>query len=170
MKKIIALVASIISFNVIAVEGGYKLVGLGITPLTDKSNTTYGLGVSLGGGYNFNKYLGIEAQIGAQGIWSNTNISVYSLPAITLNGYLPINEGTSIYGKIGKSETLVTIGNGGDQTNYSGVTNVYGLGTEFSLSGNKDTYRIGIDHYDLGFVNGSSLSANYINLSSTTHF
>jgi len=169
-KIIVALLATLIVSNVGAVEGGYNLVGLGITPLTDKSNTTYGLGVSLGGGYNFTQYFGIEAQIGVHGIGSNTNISVYPLPAITFNGYFPVNERASLYGKIGKSLTSVTVGSGGDQTNYSGFTNVYGLGAEFSLSGSKNTYRIGLDHYDLGFVNGSSLSANYINLTSTTHF
>jgi hypothetical protein len=161
---------SLITFNAGAVEGGYKLVGLGITPLTDKSDSTYGFGVSLGAGYNFCKYVGIETQIGVYGIGSNTSIFVYPLPALTLNAYVPINEKTSLFGKIGKSETSVTVGSGGSQTNYSGVSNVYGLGAEFSITGSKDTYRIGVDHYDLGFVNGSSLSANYINLTSTTHF
>lgn len=169
-KIILALIATLFATSVSAVEGGYKLVGLGITPLTDKSDTTYGFGVSLGGGYNFNQYVGVEAQVGVHGIWSNTNTYAYPLPAITLNGYIPLNEVTSLYGKFGKSETLVTVGSGASQTNYSGVTNVYGLGVEVLLSGSKDTYRIGVDHYDLGFVNGSSLSANYINLSSTTHF
>jgi hypothetical protein len=169
-KIIIALLTILIAFNANAVDGGYKLVGLGITPMTNKDSTTYGFGVSLGGGYNFNNYFGIEAQIGDHGIGSNTNISVYPLPAITFNGYIPINAGTSLFGKIGKSETSVTVGSGGSQTNYSGVTNVYGLGAEFSSAVSKDTYRIGIDHFDLGFVNGSSLSANYFNLSSTTHF
>ena len=125
-KITLALLATLFATNVCAVEGGYKLVGLGITPLTDHSDTTYGFGVSLGGGYNFNQYLGIEAQIGVHGIGSNTNITVYPLPAVTFNGYVPINEGTSLFGKIGKSETSVTLGSGGSQTNYSGFTNIYG--------------------------------------------
>lgn len=171
MKKIIvALIATLIATSASAVEGGYNLVGLGVTPLTDKSNSTYGFGVSLGGGYNFTQYFGIEAQIGVHGIASNNNILVYPLPAITFNGYIPLREGASLYGKFGKSETSVTVGSGGSQANYSGFTNVYGVGVEVSLSGSKDTYRIGVDHYDLGFVNGSSLSANYFNLTSTTHF
>jgi hypothetical protein len=173
MNKIIsvaAALATLVASSAMAAEGAYNLVSLGVSPLTDQSGTTYGFGVSIGGGYGFNKYFGVEAQLAVLGIGTGNNVSVMPIPSLTVNGYIPVREGISLYGKIGKSETIVGYGAAGTQASYSGVSNFYGAGFEFLSSGSKDTYRIGVDHYDLGVVPGSPLAANYINLGATTHF
>ena len=92
------------------------------------------------------------------------------IPAITLNGYLPLREGINLFGKIGKSETIIGYSGKDTQAHYSGQANFFGAGVEFSSAASKDTYRLGVDYYVLGATSGASLSAYYINLSSTTHF
>lgn len=169
-KIVVAALAMLISTGVMADEGAYNLVGVGLSPLSDPSGTTLGFGVSVGGGYGFNKYFGVEAQLAVLGIGSGNNVSVLPIPALTVNGYLPVREGVTLYGKIGKSETIAGYGPGDNLAIYSGTANFYGVGFEFSLADTKDTYRIGVDHYDLGALPGLPLSANNINLMSTTHF
>jgi hypothetical protein len=166
-KFLIALLATFVAPNAMSAEGAYNLVGFGLSPLTDQSNTTLGIGVSIGGGYNFNKYLGVETQLAVLGIGTGNNVSVMPLPALSLNGYFPLTEESSLYVKFGKSETVVA---NGTQSSYAGLTNFYGGGIEFAITGSKNTYRFGVDHYDLNIIPGATLSTNYINLSSSTHF
>jgi hypothetical protein len=169
-KFIIAVLAMLGSPCALPADGSYNLVGLGLSPLKSESSTLFGFGVSVGGGYNFNQYFGIETQIGVMGIGSANNVAVMPIPEITLNGYVPVGERISLFGKIGKSETIVGYSGSDTQAHYSGQANFYGVGFEFSLTASKDTYRLGVDYYDLGATPGASLSAYYINLSSTTHF
>jgi len=169
-KILISLLFLLGSSGALAADGAYNLVGLGLSPLSSDSITLFGFGVSVGGGYNFNQYFGIETQIGVMGIGSANNVAVMPIPAITVNGYLPVREGISLYGKIGKSETIVGYGSSDTQAHYSGQANCYGAGVEFSSTANKDTYRLGVDYFDLGATPGAALATYYINLSSTTHF
>jgi hypothetical protein len=169
-KFIIATLAVLGSSGALAADGAYKLVGLGLSPLSAESSTLFGFGVSVGGGYNFNQYLGIETQISLMGIGSANNVDVMPIPSITFNGYLPVSENVSLFGQVGKSETIIGYSGSDTQAHYSGQANFYGVGFEISSSANKNTYRLGIDYYDLGATPGASLSAYYINLSSTTHF
>jgi len=129
-----------------------------------------GFAVSVGGGYNFNQYVGLETQIGVLGIGTTNNVAVMPIPSLTVNGYIPVSERTSLFGKIGKSETIIGYGGADTQAHYSGQANFFGVGVEVSSTANKDTYRFGVDYYDLGATPGAPLSAYYLNVSSTTHF
>ena len=163
-KIIVVVLAALVTPSVFSAEGAYNVVGLGLSPLVEQSNTTLDFGVSIGGGYSFNKYFGVEAQIGLLGIGSGNDVSSMPIPSVALIGYIPLREDSTLYGKFGKSATTV-------DSNYSGTTNFYGVGVEFSsLSSPKNTYRLGIDHYDLSLAPGAPLSTNYLNLTSTTYF
>lgn len=154
-----------------AADGGvYNLVGVGLSPVLGQESTWFGFGVSVGGGYNFNQYVGIETQISVMGIGTTSNVVVMPIPSLTLNGYIPVQEGVSLFGKIGKSETIIGYSGSDTQAHYSGQSNFYGVGVEILSTANKNTYRFGVDYYDLGATPGAPLSAYYINLSSTTHF
>ena len=163
-KIIVGVLVALVSPNVLSAEGAYNIVGLGLSPLVEQSSTTLDFGVSVGGGYSFNKFWGVEAQIGILGIGSGNDVSEMPIPSVAVIGYIPIREDSCLYGKIGKSATTVN-------STYSGTTNFYGAGVEFSsLSSPTNTYRIGIDHYDLSLAPGAPLSTNYLNISSTTYF
>ena len=169
MKKKIYLFVLlwVLASGALAGEGAYNLVGIGISPL---QLSQWGFGVSLGGGYNFNQYVGLETQVSVLGIGTTNNVAVMPIPSLTINGYLPVNERTSLFGKIGKSASIVGYGGADTQAHYSGQANFFGVGVEISSTANKDTYRFGIDYYDLGATPGAPLSAYYLNLTSTTHF
>jgi len=172
IKKIyFAVIFALFTFCATAADGGvYNLVGVGLSPLQGQESTWLGFGVSVGGGYNFNQYLGVEAQVGVIGIGTSNNIAVTPIPSISVNGYIPLREGISLFGKIGKSETIVGYSGSDTHAHYSGQTNFYGVGVEISSTANKNTYRFGVDYYDLGATSGAPLAAYYLNLSSTTHF
>ena len=169
-KILFVALISLLTFSAMAADGAYNLVGAGLSPVQGQASTWFGFGVEVGGGFSFNRYLGIETQVGVLGIGTTNNVAVMPIPSISVNGYIPIREGASLFGKIGKSETIVGYSGSDTQAHYSGQANFYGVGVEISSAANKDTYRIGVDYYDLGATPGAPLSAYYINLSSTTHF
>jgi hypothetical protein len=176
MKTIVSIVAAMMAATIwlpsaMAVEeGGYVLLSIGISPITDPIGTTSGFGVEAGGGYNLNKYLGAEAIIGVVGFSAG---SVYNPLSISLNvvGHIPFSDGFGIYGKVGEAETMVTLNstNGGSSQGYSGVTSLYGAGIEIYTVDHAD-FRIGYDHYDLSIIPGLPLSANYIYVARTAYF
>ena len=167
MKLYLFAFLSVLTSAALAGEGGYNMVGIGISPL---QLSVWGFAVSVGGGYNFNQYVGVETQVSVLGIGTNNNVAVMPIPSLSVNGYIPLSERTSLFGKIGKSETIVGYGDADTQAHYSGQKIFFGVGVEVSSSANKDTYRFGVDYYDLGATPGAPLSAYYFNLTSTTHF
>jgi hypothetical protein len=174
MKNISAIIASLVFAtlpvsNVMAAdEGIYGLLSAGVTPVTGSVSTTFSLGLSLGGGYNFNKHVGVEGQYGLLGMATSNTLNAQVL-AITINGYLPVQEQFNVFVKAGKSYTTVTDGKPDASVSQSAMKNVYGCGLEFS-SDNQKKYRLGVDHYDLSSAPGMSLSTNYINLTVVTNF
>lgn len=169
-KMLFVVLIALLTTSTMAAEGAYNLVGAGLSSVQGQGSTWFGFGVDVGGGFNFNQYLGIEAQISVMGIGTSSNVAVMPIPSITVNGYIPIREGASLFVKFGKSETIVGYSGSDTQAHYSGQANFYGVGVEISSAANTDTYRIGVDYYDLGATPGSPLSAYFLNLSSTTHF
>jgi outer membrane immunogenic protein len=177
MKKIVLVVITAfmtttigLSSAMAAEEGGYGLLSIGFSPLTDPTGTMSGYGVEVGGGYNFNKYFGTEAIIGALGLSAGSAYNPLSF-SISVAGHLPLTDGFGIYGKVGEAETMVTLNstNGGASQGYSGVTGLYGVGVEFYTADHAD-FRIGYDHYDLSVIPGWTMSTNYINITRTAYF
>lgn len=174
MKKITTLIATLAFFTLnlsnarAAEEGIYSLFSVGVTPLKGSANTTISLGLSLGGGYNFNKYVGIEGQLALLGMATTNSLSAHAL-AMTLNGYLPVQEHLNLFGKVGKSYTTVSDNTSTTSVSQSGMTTVYGYGLEYS-SNDKRKYRFGVDHYDLSVAPGMTLSTNYIYIATTLNY
>jgi hypothetical protein len=174
MKNILAIIASFVFAttsitNVMAAEEGiYGLLSAGVTPVSGATSTTYSLGLSLGGGYNFNKHVGIEGQFALLGMATSNVLNAHVL-AVTVNGYLPVQERFNVFVKAGKSYTTITDGKPDASISQSAMNNVYGYGLEFS-SDDQKKYRLGVDHYVLSTAPGMSLSTNYINLSVVTNF
>lgn len=151
-----------------AEEGIYSLIGVGVTPITDTTTTTISFGLNLGGGYNFSKYVGTEAQLALLGMATTNNLTAHPF-AVTINGYLPIKENLTLFGKAGKSYTTVSNGTAATSVSQSGITNVYGYGLEFVYGDNKK-YRFGVDHYDLSVAPGMTLSTNYISVAAIVNY
>ena len=174
MKNIFATISAIVFVsihitNVMAAdEGVYGLYSLGVTPMTDSGSTTVSLGLSLGGGYNFNKHVGIEGQFGLLGMATSNTLNA-QVRAVTINGYLTVQERLNMFVKAGKSYTTITDGKPDASVSQSAMNNVYGYGLELS-SDDKKIYRLGVDHYDLFTAPGMSLSTNYFNLTVVTNF
>ena len=149
-------------------EGIYGLYSVGVTPMSETGTTTASLGLSLGGGYNFNKYVGIEGQLGLLGMATSNTLNAHVF-AVTVNGYLPVQDRLNVFVKAGKSYTTITDGKPDASVSQSAIKNVYGCGLELT-SDDKKKYRLGVDHYDLSVAPGVSLSTNYINLTVVTNF
>ena len=169
-KFIFTVFFSFINTHTCSAEGLYNLVGAGISPLIQDASRSLGFAVSVGGGYNFTKYVGVEAQVAVIGIGTANDVAVLPIPSIALNGYILIQENVSIFGKVGRASTIVNYTGDSTEAHYSGQSKFYGLGVEVTLVPGKNTYRFGVDYYDLGATPGSPLSAYYLNISSTTHF
>lgn len=174
MRNISAIIVSLVFAtspitNVMAAdEGMYGLLSAGLTPVSESVSTTFSLGLSLGGGYNFNKLVGIEGQFGLLGMATSNTLNAQVL-AVTINGYLPVQERLNIFVKAGKSFTTITDGKPDVSVSQSALNNVYGYGLEFAAD-DKKKYRLGVDHYDLFVPSGMFLSTNYINLTVVTNF
>lgn len=168
MKKFIILIAAIvfetfsISSAMAAEEGFFSLIGGGVTPMKDSASTSMSLGLSLGGGFNFNQYVGVEGQFVLLGMATSNNLSAHPI-AVMIIGYLPMQERQNLFAKVGKSFTTVTNGTADTSVSQSAMTNMYGYGIEFPY-GEKMKYRFGVDHYDLSVVPGTTLSTNYVNV------
>ena len=151
-----------------AEEGGYVLLSIGSSPVTDSAGTSSGLGIEGGLGYNVSRYLGVEAVAGGFGVSALARYNIVSL-SISAVGHIPIHNGLGIYVKAGEGESFLTVSGtgGGRSQEYSGSGGLYGAGIEFTAD--KQSFRIGLDHYDLS-AGGISLSTNYVNLTGTVQF
>jgi hypothetical protein len=182
---LIAVVTALSTSNAMATEpGAYAGVGIGLATVTDSlgnsgisSNNNVGanfddLGLGFVGGYNINRYIGLEVGVNALGVfgWSYASGGIVTaLPAsFEVVGYIPLYKGLDIFGKYGTSYTRLDFTKAG-VTSVSDKTQMYGLGIEFSLS-DKSSYRFGVDHHDLSVLPGTSVSANYFNLTGIMRF
>lgn len=182
MKKQI-LLAAIIALTVVTAEaaerGAFAGAGVGLNTLNDsQGNSGYsGTGLSMGlvARYNINRYIGFEGALNLFGLtgWSAGAANLVAIPlSISVIGYAPVHEKIDIFGKLGTSYTTLNFSGAAGQPGsnlISSNTSMYGFGVEFS-TGEKETYRIGIDHYDLSVVPGTSVSTNYLNITGTTRF
>ena len=130
--------------------------------MSEVGTTTTSLGLSLGGGYDYNKYIGVEGQLALLGQATTNTLNATAL-ALTINGYLPVQESLNLFVKAGKAYTAVSDGKPTASVSQSAFTNVYGYGLEYSPS-DKRSYRFGVDHYELSVLPGITLSTNYINV------
>ena len=170
-----------------ATQGLYLGAGIGYATITDSNGNSgfssegsgpamQNLSLSLVGGYNLTSYLGIETSFSALGIfgWDEAaGGNVHALPtSIDIIGYLPLTRGVDIYGKVGSSNMRIDFTPASGQTpidTETGKTKTFGYGIEFSIS-EMQSYRIGLEHFDLSVVPGTSVSTNYINITGLMHF
>jgi hypothetical protein len=173
MKKLILVVIATASFGLSSAmagegKGAFAEVGFGASPLTDVFGTTAGIGLSVGLGYNFNEYVGLEGEAGILGLstGSSYGISFFSASAI---GHLPITDRFSLFGKYGVDEVLVGVSSAGNQSqSFLGAKTLYGGGVEFTAV-DKSGIRLGYTHYDLG-VQGLTLTSDYYYFSVVNQF
>lgn len=187
----IALSAAFITSNAqAAIQGFYGGLGLGLASINDSignsdiTSETMGtsgwgfqnLSLNFVGGYNLTSYLGIETTVGALGIdgWNEKlGGTVTAFPAaIDLIGYVPLFHDFDLFVKFGSANTRLTYATVSGQTPIDPATNrakTYGYGIEFNIS-EMQSYRIGVEHYDLTVTQGTSISTNYFNITGIAHF
>lgn len=177
MKKIIAaVVLSTASFAALASDPGfYVTAGAGSASYSNaNSQFTTGLAfknpgaLSIGGGYHFNPYLGLEAGYSLLGestittygffytITEKLNASSLRLAAV---GSIPINEKFELFGQLGLANTKVdytasvvggTFAAGVSPSASASKTNLmYGLGGQFNIN---KRFSIRAQYQDLGKV------------------
>lgn len=185
--SIIVIALALSASSVMAAESGaYGGIGIGLAPITDSrgssgiSSNRLGFGfenlsVGLVGGYNLNRYLGVEASINEFGLfgWSDAlNRSVSAVPvSVEVVGYVPLFKGFDFFGKWGSSFTRLDFASSTAHAGMTekGKTRMYGVGVEFS-AGEKKSCRIGMDRYDLSVTPGTSVSTNYANITGVVRF
>ncbi|MBI3481360.1 MAG: porin family protein [Nitrosomonadales bacterium] len=148
-------------------SGFYAGFGFGYAPVSGSSLITSSNGWSVDGraGYAFNRNW--SAEVAFDGITSvksgtvDVGISIFSA---SLVGYYPVKENIDLYGKVGYANAnvgFISLGSSVDQTK-TGLT--YGFGVELG-HGNKNSLRLGMDHYDLSAWPTLPISANNFTLS-----
>ena len=144
--------------NVAQAQGGYVGASIGQTDydLTGFSDTASA--TKLFGGYNFNKNFGIE------GTWydfgegkdNGYTIEVDGI-GFTGNGYLPLSDTFSLFGKIG---LLMWDANIKPGTNDDGTDVLYGIGGQWSLN-KQFALRVEYESADVSNGDGSLISVGF---------
>jgi len=172
---IAATLMMVVSMCAMAAEqGGYGTYSMGIATVDDaKGNSGIsgtGLGLSVGGGYNYNKYVGAEVGLNLLGVvgWQQ----VMAMPiSVSVLGYLPIVDGINAVGKYGVANTTMYYSGAANSGGYtlSGMTSLWGVGVDFAPK-DGPSYRFGVDHFDLSVAPGTSVSSNYFNITAVERF
>jgi OmpA-OmpF porin, OOP family len=150
MKKKVAvlLAASALSIPAYAADTGWYVVGsIGQTKFNDVNSIAPPInfddsdtGFKLGGGYMFNKFVGVEGAYvdlgkatvkgpaGFSGDFKASGISVVAL------GVYPINPQWSVHGRLGFIDATVKIEGPGGSTSSTDVKTTFGVGGAFHLN------------------------------------
>lgn len=198
MKKIVKISAAVVSSVLLvgmahaATPGAYAGIGLGYSQLNTPnmktnfpakvSNDRGGLGGRVFGGYNFNKYFGLEAAYATYASSQDKISTLYVSPtasssvkwnesALSLVGkaYLPINDtGFNLYALGGAAEVFSSV-----KTNSNGIT-IPGYGTNGTTKTRslRPTYGLGAS-YDVSSHITTNLEYSRIqgkgNVSTSSH-
>lgn len=172
---IAATLMMIASMGAMAAEqGSYSTYSMGFATVDDvKGNSGIsgtGLGLSVGGGYNYNKYVGAEVGLNLLGVVGWQKVSAMPI-SVSVLGYLPIADGINVVGKYGIANTTMFYSGAANSGGYtlSGMTSLWGVGVDFAPD-SKTSYRFGVEHFDLSVAPGTSVSSNYFNITAVEHF
>ena len=169
----VLLVASALSIPAYAADEGWYLIGsVGQTKLKDSAAIAPPVtfddtdtGFRLGGGYMFNKNIGVEATyvdlgkatvkgpVGFSGDWKASGVAVVAL------GVLPINPQWSVHGRLGFIDATAKIEGPGGSDSSTDLKTTFGVGGAFHL--NKEfSIHLDYDIYDkLGDENKTGKSS-----------
>jgi OmpA-OmpF porin, OOP family len=161
IKKNVAVLvaASALAIPAYAADDGWFLLGsVGMTKYKDKEDPGPGIsvddsdmGFKLGGGYMFNKNLGVEAayvdlgkeKFTAPGLSADAKANGIVVAAL---GVFPINEQFSVLGRLGIIDATVKISGGGADDKSTDVKFTGGIGAAYNI--NKEfSVRLEYDFY-----------------------
>lgn len=157
MKKIVfALLLSVVAISSYAAEQGFY-VGASITNTSsDYAGSSSPTGISLHGGYQFNKNFAVEAlyaDFGNLAPSGSLKPTAFSAAAV---GILPFNEQWSGYAKLGMASIDSKVsgsGLAGADGTYTKSDITYGIGGQFNISQALGV-RFGVDQYSTGGSQG----------------
>ncbi len=154
-------------------SGLYAGFGLGYAPVSGSSLITSSNGLALTGraGYAFNPRVSVEAAYDSINLVKSGLVDVgVSVLSASVVGYYPLQNSFDFYGKAGYANASVGFsagqGNSRSQTK-TGLT--YGFGVELG-HGEKQSFRLGMDHFDLSAWQGLPISANNFSFSADFRF
>lgn len=178
MKNVaVLLAASALSIPAYAADSGFYLLGsVGMTKYHDKDPTPAGftvddsdMGFKLGGGYMFNKNIGVEAayvdlgkeKFTAPGISAEAKASGEVVAAVLV---WPFNEQFSVLGRLGAINGTVKVSGGGVDVKSTDVKVTYGVGGAYNLN-KQFSIRLEWDRYDkLGNSDPNSTGESTVDL------
>jgi opacity protein-like surface antigen len=156
----VLLAASALSIPAYAADTGWFVLGsAGMTKYNDKEATPPGIsvddsdvGFKLGGGYMFNRNIGVEAayvdlgkeKFTAPGFSADAKASGEVLAAL---GVWPLNDQFSLLGRVGIINATVKVSGGGADVKSTDVKLTFGVGGAFNLS-KELSLRLEWDRYD----------------------
>lgn len=147
--------------------GGYAGFGFGYAPVSGSGLITSGNGLSLGGriGYAWNPRVSTEVALGGiAGVKSGAaDVGINMLSASVL-GYLPVRSGVDAYARLGYAVASVGLNTQLNKVSKSKTGMTYGFGVQIG-HGEKVSYRLGVDHYDLSAWSAMPISANDLSFS-----
>lgn len=187
MKKIVAalLLSSAVAAPAFAADSGfYAGVTVGRsntdniasnTTMTKSSDTVAGIL----GGYQFNKYLSVEAEYTGAGKFTATTGTVNlsgkaDTFAVSAKGDLPLSDAFSLYGKLGIANTKTSI-TSSPASNAAGATRTaatVGLGMQYNMS-QSVSLRFGWDRYPMSVIaapNTNKMNSNVYSLGAVFKF
>jgi hypothetical protein len=157
----------------LASSGFYAGFGMGYAPVSGSSLITSSNGGSITGraGYALNRSVSIEAAFDGIAFIKTGGLDVgISVLSASVVGYYPLQDSLDFYGKAGYANASVglssQLSNSVSQSK-SGLT--YGFGVELG-HGAKQSFRLGLDHFDLSAWQAMPISANNISFSADFRF
>ena len=154
-------------------SGFYAGFGMGYAPVSGSSLITSSNGISLTGrvGYALNRSVSIEAAYDGITLVKSglADVGVSVLSASVL-GYYPLQDSLDLYGKAGYANASVGFSSGmGNSTSQSKTGLTYGFGVELG-HGAQQSFRLGIDHFDLSAWQAMPIAANNFSFSADFRF
>jgi len=170
-SSVFAASASEMAVEPLGESGLYAGFGFGYAPLSGSSSvnsSTYAFDGRVG--YAVNRHVSVET---AWALMGGINVGLTEMVADVLSvsavGYYPIQDKMDVYGKLGYASANVGTSNWvkNESKTKTGVT--YGFGVEFA-HGDKTSFRLGMDHYDLAAWSTLPISANNFSFSADFRF
>ncbi len=136
-----------------------------------------GAAITIGGGYNFNKYLGVEAgfsntsdsKITTSGFINATETLKSSATQFSVVGSIPFNDHFSLFGKLGKANTKVdySYSSSGTSASASGTKSntMFGIGGQYNFN---KRWGLRVQYMDLGKTQVGPVMANGVAQAGTT--
>lgn len=157
----------------LAESGLYAGFGMGYAPVSGSSLITSSNGLSLTGrvGYALNRSVSVEAAYDGIAMvksgLADVGVSVLSASVV---GYYPLQDSLDFYGKAGYANASVGFSTGqGNSSSQSKTGFSYGFGVELG-HGARQSFRLGMDHFDLSAWQAMPIAANNFSFSADFRF